>query len=351
MAILRGKERLPDSAGWGMAHPARALLRHPLVWWLSALLLALALATVTQAQQPLTFQYFYDELGQLVKVIDSAGNVIEHVYDEVGNILEIKRSTAGQLAIFDFAPKRGPVGTAVTIQGQGFGATPPDNTVRFNGVSTEVTSATPTTLVAVVPPGATTGPISVTVAAATATSGQNFTVTTAPVVTSISPTAALSGATIPNFRVNGFNLTGATFSFVPSGAPPAGVAINAVAIDPSGTSATLGLTIGSDAVGQFVLVATNTNGSSEPSPSSTPTVIDPDHLDQEADTDGDGFPNGLEAMFGSDPFDPESIPDIKGPTEAFGLPFSALNTTDPSQPPPTNDAFGLSFSVQNQATP
>ncbi len=231
--------------------------------------------------------------------------------------MEIKRSTAGQLAIFDFTPKQGPVGTAVTIQGQGFGATPLDNTVQFNGVSAEVTSATTTTLVAIVPMMATTGPISVTVGGVTATSDQNFTITTAPVITSISPTAALSGATIPNFRVNGFNLADATFSFVPAAAPPAGINIDTVSVDPSGTTATLSLTIGSDAVGQFVLVATNADGSSEPSPSSTLTVIDPDHLDQEADTDGDGFPNGLEIALGTNPLaDPGWIRDLRAVARA-----------------------------------
>ena len=53
---------------------------------------------------PITFQYFYDELGQLVKVVDSTGNVVEYVYDEVGNLLEIKRSTVSGLAIFNFTP-------------------------------------------------------------------------------------------------------------------------------------------------------------------------------------------------------------------------------------------------------
>ena len=122
------------------------LTRHSLIRWLLSLFFALAFVSLAQAQALITFQYFYDELGQLVKVVDSTGNVIEYVYDQVGNILEIKRSTAGQLDIFDFTPKQGPVGTAVTIQGQGFGATSLDNTVQFNGVSAEVTSATTTTL-------------------------------------------------------------------------------------------------------------------------------------------------------------------------------------------------------------
>src|SRR2546429_541641 len=83
------------------------------------------------AQQPGAIQYFYDDLGRLVKVIDADGNVAEYVYDAVGNILEIKRSTITELALLNFTPSRGPVGTQVTLQGQGFSATPSANTVTF----------------------------------------------------------------------------------------------------------------------------------------------------------------------------------------------------------------------------
>jgi YD repeat-containing protein len=97
--------------------------------WLFSLLLVVVLTAPALAQQPITFQYFYDDLEQLVKVIDSAGNVIEYVYDPVGNILEIKRSSVSALAIFSFTPQHGPVTTKVTIQGQGFSANPIDNVV------------------------------------------------------------------------------------------------------------------------------------------------------------------------------------------------------------------------------
>jgi len=47
--------------------------------------LATLLAGFAYAQTPITFQYVYDETGQLIKAIDSTGTVIEYVYDEVGN--------------------------------------------------------------------------------------------------------------------------------------------------------------------------------------------------------------------------------------------------------------------------
>src|SRR6266498_1107716 len=62
-----------------------------------------------QAQAPITFNYFYDDLGQLKKVVDSTGVALDYLYDPVGNILEVKRSAAppGQLTIFSFTPAQG----------------------------------------------------------------------------------------------------------------------------------------------------------------------------------------------------------------------------------------------------
>jgi YD repeat-containing protein len=340
------------------------------ICWLSNLLLALMVATQTYAQQPITFQYFYDELGQLVKVVDSAGNVIEYVYDEVGNMKEIKRSSVSALAIFSFTPQQGPVGTVVTIQGQGFSATPSDNTVRFNGASAEVTSATTTILVAIVPLGATTGPITITVGGATATSSQNFTVTNAPAITAVFPKAALTGMSVASFRVTGVNLTGSTFSFLPVFAPPA-ITVNTVSIDPTGTSATLSITVGNQA-GQFVLIATNAQGSSDTTsmPSNTLTVLnlkptdDPDgdglsNADEilhgtdplNPDTDGDGFPDGLEVALGSDPLSPSSVPLIQQASEADSRTVSLLNGIAPPSQSNVFEADSLTFSLLNGTTP
>jgi YD repeat-containing protein len=36
-------------------------------------------------------QYFYDELGRLVGVVDGSGDAAVYVYDEVGNLLQIDR--------------------------------------------------------------------------------------------------------------------------------------------------------------------------------------------------------------------------------------------------------------------
>ena len=140
---------------------------------LSAVSLALLLVAPLRAQTNTTFQYFYDDLGQLVKVIDSSSNQVTYAYDAIGNITSIRRGTApssGQLSILSFTPQQGGPGTTVTIQGQAFNATASSDTVQFNGTTAAVVSATSSTIVATVPVGATTGPISVTVGSATATS-------------------------------------------------------------------------------------------------------------------------------------------------------------------------------------
>jgi YD repeat-containing protein len=69
-------------------------------------------------------QYFYDELGRLVGVVDGQGNVAVYTYDAVGNLLSIQRFPAGggggTIGIFFFSPSSGLVGTSVTLQGFGF---------------------------------------------------------------------------------------------------------------------------------------------------------------------------------------------------------------------------------------
>src|SRR5262245_21633329 len=105
------------------------------------------------AQGPMNFRYVYDDVGQLIKVIDSTGIVIEYVYDRVGNILEVKRSTLPSpdaLTIFNFTPQEGPTLASVTVQGQGFSSTTSGNVVKFNGTDATVLSASPTTLLVTV---------------------------------------------------------------------------------------------------------------------------------------------------------------------------------------------------------
>ena len=77
-----------------------------------------------------------------------------------------------------FEPIAAVVGGTVTISGSGFGEGDSGGGVLFNNISAEITAYSSDEIVAVVPEGATTGPISVKVGNAIATSATEFTVLT-----------------------------------------------------------------------------------------------------------------------------------------------------------------------------
>ena len=152
-------------------------------------------------------QYGYDELGRLVVVVDGAGNTAIYSYDAVGNLLSIQRADAGSIsdavAITAVVPGQGKVGAPVSIFGKGFGPTPGQNIVSFNGGIATVTAASPNRLRVTVPADAVSGPITVTAPAGSAASPMPFRVvgalTVAPAAASISAgTTQQYGATGPD---------------------------------------------------------------------------------------------------------------------------------------------------------
>ncbi len=142
--------------------------------------------------------YVYDDAGRLRAVIDPSSDTAIYAYDSVGNLTGITRQSSTTLTVLQFTPGSGPVGTTVTIYGTGFSATPASNTVKFNGTTATVLTASTTVLTATVPSGATTGSISVTVGANTATSAASFTVGTspAPTITTVSPAIGPPGTAV-----------------------------------------------------------------------------------------------------------------------------------------------------------
>jgi hypothetical protein len=101
-------------------------------------------------------------------------------------------------------PVSSPVGEIITITGVNFtGATD----VSFNGVSAAFVVNTDGEIIAEVPAGATTGPISVTTAGGTANSETFTVIIPAPSIISISPTSGLIGNLV---TITGVNFTGAT---------------------------------------------------------------------------------------------------------------------------------------------
>ncbi len=104
------------------------------------------------------------------------------------------------LSISSIAPDEGPAGTEVTITGQGFDASTDGNRVQFAGSDAEVTEAASTSLTAIVPDEAESGPVSVHVDDLSAT-GPAFTVTEsddeeAPKVEAIDPESGTPGTRV-----------------------------------------------------------------------------------------------------------------------------------------------------------
>jgi hypothetical protein len=107
------------------------------------------------------------------------------------------RSTAPP-ALAAFAPTSGPVGTTVDITGANLiGATG----VAFNGTPAQFTQESASEVVATVPSGATTGPITVATPAGTVTSAGAFTVTVGAVDHASSVSLSLTGHLVASGRV------------------------------------------------------------------------------------------------------------------------------------------------------
>lgn len=140
--------------------------------------------------------YVYDANGRLTMVTNDSGQSARYRYDAMGNILEVTRHQVSDLVIFGFSPEQGAPGNQVTITGQQFSATAGSNLVTFNGTAASVVSADASKIVALVPAGATTGKIGVTVGARSAMSADNFVVDashTQPIISTVSPLVAQPG--------------------------------------------------------------------------------------------------------------------------------------------------------------
>ncbi|MFO0331316.1 MAG: FG-GAP-like repeat-containing protein, partial [Bacteroidota bacterium] len=135
-------------------------------------------------------------------------NTIDLNGDSKLEIVLTQNASGGQLLVYQnlianptitsFLPNAGPIGTEVVISGTNFSVVPTDNDVRFNGISAYVISSTASSITAIVPPGATAGPISVTVTNNTATSSSNFNVS----FFNCLPSTPLGGSLDPSFNAD-----------------------------------------------------------------------------------------------------------------------------------------------------
>ncbi len=117
--------------------------------------------------------------------------------------------------IANFSPTSGAAGTQVIIQGTGLGSA---SSVSFNGAAATIVNGTSTTqITAVVPPAATSGPITVTTPGGSVTSSTRFSVQ--PAITGFTPASGPTGTVVTvtgtglgNVSAVKFNGTAATIS-------------------------------------------------------------------------------------------------------------------------------------------
>ncbi len=166
-----------------------------------------------------------DDIGN-VYTIGSFGGTSDFdpgscVYNVVGKggpdafTIKLKQATSiSAPTITSFAPSVGPIGSAVTITGTNFSATPASNAVKFfNNKTATVTASTTTSLTVTVPTGTVTGKISVTVNCLTATSATDFVVGAAiiPTITGFAPSSGPVGTLVTisgtNFSTTAANNT------------------------------------------------------------------------------------------------------------------------------------------------
>lgn len=178
------------------------------------------------------------------------------------------------------------------------------------------------------------------------TQAGTITVVPVPVITSLSRKSALAGTQV-TFHAAGTTLSGSTFSFLP--ASSSAITVKSSSIDPTGTSATLTVSVPAGISGTFALTATNIAGTSNAAitPADRFTVVDPA---SRADSDGDRFLDVVEAFFGTDPLDPASVPAIPSLLgEAESPVFTVING---AQTAPRNfEAESPVFTVLNSNVP
>lgn len=98
-------------------------------------------------------------------------------------------------AVSDISPNSGAVGSLITVSGSSFGGS--SGTVSFDGINAPyIASWNPTSIIAPVPAGATSGNVIITSSGGTASNALIFAVVPQPNITSLSPTAGFVNSTV-----------------------------------------------------------------------------------------------------------------------------------------------------------
>jgi Glucodextranase, domain B/IPT/TIG domain/PQQ-like domain len=146
-------------------------------------------STITFNGVPATVGYWSD--SQIIAVVPAGattGSVVVTVGGFASNGLIFTVTTAPLLTGFSPGASGG-VGTEIYVGGSNLGATQGSSTVTFNGVAATAGYWSNDILIATVPPGATTGPVVVTVGGV-ASNGLTFTVVSTPQISGLSPVSA-----------------------------------------------------------------------------------------------------------------------------------------------------------------
>jgi len=174
----------------------------------------------------------------------SSGNVVVTVGGVSSNGVAFTVPPAPSIGSLN--PTAGEVGTPVTITGTNFGASQGSSRVTFNGTLAIPTGWNATSIVAPVPAGATSGNVVVTVGGL-ASNGAAFTVSSAPVISSLSPTAGSIGTMVTITGANfGATQGSSSVKFNGTAATPTSWSANSIAVPvPAGaTSGNVVVTVG-----------------------------------------------------------------------------------------------------------
>ncbi len=167
------------------------------------------------AQVPMDYQYIYDDIGQLVRAIDSDGNVVTYTYDATGNFVSITRTTTDALGppvIVGVSPDVVNQGETVPIVISGTNLFQGSLTVDNPGVTIAGSRPGDTEIAAtlVIAADAAIGPATLTVTTSLGSDTAAITVLgPAPKIVSISPSRGTSAGETP-VTVKGSNLTADT---------------------------------------------------------------------------------------------------------------------------------------------
>jgi regulation of enolase protein 1 (concanavalin A-like superfamily) len=169
-------------------------------------------------------------------------------------------------SIASLTPNVGAPGDSVAITGVNFDSTQGASSVAFNGVSATVTTWTATSIVAMVPGGATSGSVVVTVNGATS-NGASFTVSQAPTIATLTPTAGPEGTPVTITGTQfGATQDVSTVTFNGTTATPTSWSATSIVVPvPAGaTTGTVALTVGGVVSNGLSFTVTGSGGGSGP---------------------------------------------------------------------------------------